>query len=245
MSKEKKILLITGASSDIGISLISEIGDNYNTIIAHFHSNDERLLKLQKDIMAEIIPVQADFLKIEEVEKIVEFIFEQNLYPDHIVHLPALPLRNIQFSKTVWDDYEMEINTSFRSAVMLSQAFITKMAKQKYGKIIFMLSLYVINQPTIKYAIPYTTGKYALLGLLKGLSAEYAHKGITVNGISPSMVETKFLSTVPQLIIEKNAAESPLKRNLIVEDLLPTFTYLLSDGADCVTGQNISVTGGN
>ena len=50
---------------------------------------------------------------------------------------------------------------------------------------------------------------------------------------------------MPELVIRQNAANNPMGRNLVVEDVLPTFEYLLSDGADLVTGQNIGVTGGN
>ena len=119
------------------------------------------------------------------------------------------------------------------------------MKKQKRGKIVFMLSHQTVNQPALKYAAAYACGKFAMLGLMKKLSIEYAASGITVNGVSPSMIETKFIVGIPELLIEKSASESPLKRNLTVGDVIPTFEYLLSPAADCVTGQNIAVTGGN
>ena len=118
------------------------------------------------------------------------------------------------------------------------------MAKKKLGKVVFMLSYCVVNQPAMKFAVPYTSTKYALLGLMKCLSAEYADKGVTVNGVSPSMINTKFLAGVPELVIQKNALESPLKRNLQVQDILSAFDFFLSDGADCIAGQNLAVTGG-
>ncbi len=106
-----------------------------------------------------------------------------------------------------------------------------------------MLTAYVIGVPP-KFQSPYITVKYGLLGLMRNLAAEYAGKGITVNGVSPDMIETKFLSQIPELIIEQNAKNTPMGRNLRVEEVVPTFEYLLSDGADLVTGQNIGVTGG-
>jgi 3-oxoacyl-[acyl-carrier protein] reductase len=96
-----------------------------------------------------------------------------------------------------------------------------------------------------KYAVPYTTAKYALLGLMKCLAAEYADKGITVNGVSPSMIETNFVSGLPELSRQLNAAQSPMKRNLSVDDVTPMLEYLLSDSADMVTGQNFAIMGGN
>ena len=106
------------------------------------------------------------------------------------------------------------------------------------------MSAYVkIDDP--KYAAPYVTAKYALLGLMKDLAAEYAAKGITVNGISPQMIETKFLKDVPELIVEQQRTAGPLQRLLQKEDILPTIRLLLSDEAEAITGENIAITGGN
>ena len=79
---------------------------------------------------------------------------------------------------------------------------------------------------------------------MKALATEYDSKGITVNGISPEMIDTKFLSDLPDLIVEEHAAKSPLKRNLQVDDVVPMLAYLLSDAAEAITGQNIAITGG-
>lgn len=245
MTKENKTLLVAGASSDIGIELIKRVHANYSIVLAHYNRSDGEILRLRQEFGEKIVPVQANFMQEDATHAFVRSILDKGYAPDHYVHLPARPLNNIKFSKTTWETFEEELDTSLRSAVILSQGFLPHMARQKYGKIIFMLSFNVINQPPIKYAVPYTSAKYALLGLMRGLSAEYAEKRVMVNAISPSMIQTKFLSQVPSLIVEKNAAESPLKRNLFTEDVLPSFEFLLSDGADCVTGQNIGVTGGN
>lgn len=106
-----------------------------------------------------------------------------------------------------------------------------------------MLTSCTENVPP-KYLSPYVTVKYALLGLMKSLAAEYAEKGITVNGVSPDMMETRFLSEVSDIIVEKSAMTSPLGRNLTVQDAVPAFEYLLSDAAAAMTGQNLVISGG-
>ena len=79
---------------------------------------------------------------------------------------------------------------------------------------------------------------------MRNLDAEYASKGIIVNAVSPDMMETKFLSELPELIKEHSAKNNPLGRNIYVDEVVPTMEYLLSSGSDVVTGQNIGVTGG-
>ena len=142
------------------------------------------------------------------------------------------------------EDYELMMQVSVYSIVEILKSFLPEMQKQKFGRILLMLSAYV-QIPDPKFAAPYVTAKYALLGLMKDVAAEYASKGITVNGISPQMIETKFLKDVPELIVEQQRAAGPLQRLLQKEDILPMMKLLLSEEAAAITGENIGITGGN
>lgn len=238
-----RILLITGASSDIGMDLMKKISENYEYIWAHYFRSGDGLGKLQEELGGKLLPVQADLSDRESTQQLIKKIREAGKLPDHIVHLPAPKSFNQKFHKCTWEDYQYGIDVSLRSIVMILKEFLPEMVKKRYGKIVLMLTAYVIGVPP-KFQSPYITVKYGLLGLMRNLAAEYAGKGITVNGVSPDMIETKFLSQIPELIIEQNAKNTPMGKNLRVEEVIPTFEYLLSDGADLVTGQNIGVTGG-
>jgi len=132
---------------------------------------------------------------------------------------------------------------SLHSFVETARAILPGMSKQKHGRIVAILSSCTAGTPP-KFLSNYVTVKYALLGLVKCLSSEYSDKGVTVNAVSPEMIETKFLSKTPALIAEKNALDSPLKRNLTVSDVTPMLVYLLSDDASAVSGQNFVINGG-
>jgi 3-oxoacyl-[acyl-carrier protein] reductase len=88
------------------------------------------------------------------------------------------------------------------------------------------------------------TGKYAALGLMKCLAAEYASYGIRINAVSPSMMETKFLSDLPSSVIELSAERNPQHRNARTSDVIPAIEFLLSDETGFITGVNLPVTGG-
>lgn len=242
--KDKKVLLITGASSEVGCSLIEKVIDDYNAIWAHFNSSDQQLERLKERFGEKIIPIQADFSDLKSTEKMIDYIIQDNRTPDHIVHLAALKAYNLQFHKYKWLDYQMGVDTSLRSIVMILERLIPKMRKQKYGKIIFLLTSCILGGVPPKYQSPYITIKYALHGLMKSLAAEYADQGITINAVSPDMMETKFLSKIEDIIIRQNAEKNPLGRNITVDDVIPAIVYLLSEEAAAVTGQNIGVTGG-
>lgn len=241
--KDRKCILVTGASSDVGMALIRKISVNYASVIAHYNRSGKVLERLYNEFGEKVIPIQADFSKRESVEAMVAEIRQKNLVIDHIVHLAAPKFRIQKFIKENIDEIRREYLSSTESIMIILKEFIEGMMKQKYGKVVFMLSSNVINYPA-KYQAAYTVSKYALLGLMKSIAVEYAEKGITSNAVSPGMIDTKFVSDIPELIVRQNAESNPVKRNLHVDEVITAFEYLLSDGADRITGVNLPVTGG-
>lgn len=241
----QKVLLVTGASSDVGMQLIRNVYTDYEMIYMQYRKLNDDFEKLISDLgnEVELVPIEADFFEPESVQAMIATIKEKGILPNQIVHFPAPKAYNKQFHKDAWENYEAAWEISVHSIVSILKEFIPSMAKNRYGRIVFMLSSVTKNIPP-KFQSCYVMIKYALLGLMKSLAAEYAEKGITVNGVSPDMMETKFLSEVPHLIIEQNAENSPLGRNIYVEEILPVFAYLLSDASVAITGENIAITGG-
>ena len=237
--KNNKILLVTGASSDLGSKLIRDTYKNYDKIWAHYNSSADIVNGLKEELGNIICPIQADFSSSDSTLRMIEEIKKSGEFPNHIVHFSAPKAKNLQFRKTTWDNYQYEMDTSLRSITMILQVFLQGMAKENYGRIVFMLSAYTMGMPP-KYQSIYVTTKYALLGLMKSLSVEYADKGITVNAVSPEMIDTKFLSDLPDLIVEQNAQNRPSGCNLKVEDVVPTIINLLKDD-NTVTGENIPI----
>jgi len=242
--KKNKTLLVTGASSDVGVALIERINNNYDKIICHYRSSFDVINNLRSLYGEKILPLQADFASEQETMDFARNAVEYDI--DHFVHLSSSSSSssNIKFVKTNWEQFETELGITFRSAVICCQALVPAMAKRKYGKVVLMLSSQMVWEPAKPYSTAYTCVKHALFGLMKSLSAEYMSKGVTVNAVSPSMIDTKFLQ-IPDIIKEANIAGSPLKRLLTPSDVVPAFEFLLSDGADAVTGENLKVMAGN
>ncbi len=239
----EKVLLVLGASSDMGMETIRELSGDCDCILAHYRSMNPGLEKLQAELGDKLLCLQADFSSEEEVLRCVEEIRQTGKIPTHIVHFPAPLCDNAKFPKIPWDTFQREIDISLRSIVLVLQALLPLMAKQRYGRVVMMIS-YVVNGAAPAYCCNYVVTKYALLGLVKSLATEYAGKGITVNGISPAWVNTKYIANQPELLVEKNRELSPIGRILEPQDIVSGIRFLLSDGAACVSGQNLSVTCG-
>jgi 3-oxoacyl-[acyl-carrier protein] reductase len=236
------IILIIGASSDIGVELIMNLEEEC-LVIAHYNSCNQRLLQLEGHISNKLVAVKANLASEEEIESLLNTIEADYGIPNKIVHLAASKLENIRFKDVVWEDFEKDINISFKSLVMILKRFLPKLAKEKRGHVVVILSSCVFGVPP-KALSHYTTIKYALLGLVKSLASEYADKRIRINAVSPSMTETKFLSNINEKLIEISAQNNPLNRNATPSDIVPAVKFLLSADASFINGANIPISGG-
>lgn len=199
------------------------------------------LIERNKDL--EIVPLAADFSKPAEIQELIQKIKTRGIIPTAIVHLPAAKISYIRFKNLTWEFLEQEMQIQLRSLLEVLRSFMPAMSKSKRGKVILVLSSYTYGIPP-KFLTHYITVKYALLGLMKSVAAEYSDKNVTVNAISPSLIETAFLSQVPEEIVQMSAENSPLKRNATVDDIAPVINFLLSKDSDYMTGINLQVTGG-
>ncbi|MBD5133215.1 MAG: SDR family oxidoreductase [Clostridiales bacterium] len=236
-------MLILGASSDLAAALILKVAANYQTIFAHYYSNKEVLEQLQQMVPCELQLIQADFTDEQATANLVDEVDASGQSITHIVHCPSSKAENVRFKDLSWKTYEHMLNTQLRSLYYVLHRMLPDMAKRKYGKIVSILTSYTTGTPPA-FGSPYVTAKYAQLGFLKALSVEYARKNVQINAVSPSMVETKFLDDLPELIVQKSAQEHPLGRNARVEDIVPAIEFLLSDGSGFMTGQNLLISGG-
>lgn len=237
----QKTYIITGASSDVGLSLLKKL----------YSPEDKFILQGSGDLQAlqdyctgrgntEIYDV--DLSSSEETDKFADTLSQIDL-PTHFVHLPALRVINTKFKNFDTDRFELDLSVQLKSAVKLSRVLLPKMAKAKYGRVLFMLTNYILDMPP-KNTAAYVMVKSALQGLVKSLAADYAAFGVTVNGVAPSMMETKFLADTSPLIVEAAAASHPMKRNATPEDVTPAMKFLLSDDAAFITGITLPITGG-
>ena len=237
------IIFIIGASSDIGLDLIKSIKEEA-LILAHYNSNKDELLQLSTKLTNKVIPIQADLSSESDITKLLNTIENEYGIPNKIVHLAAPKFENIRFKDIVWENFQNDIDISLKSLILILNRFLPKLAKEKRGKVVCMLSSVTLNIPP-KALTQYTTVKYAMLGLVKSLASEYAEKNIQINAISPSMVKTKFLNNINEKFVELSAYNHPLKRNALTKDITPIMLMLLSTESDYINGVNIPITGGS
>jgi len=249
-NNNRQVILITGASSDIGCEVIRQLvsgkSDEFSNAVylAHANSGVKKLNDLGKalNLKDRLQVIQTDLTVETELGKLIQIVREEHQFPTHIVHLAAGRLelkRPVEFN---WQSYLTDFEIQLRSIGLILQAFLPDMAKSELRcKVIFMLSSTTIGAPP-KFMSQYIVMKYALLGFLRSLAVEYAEANICFNAVSPSMVETQFLMNLPGKFIEMAAAANPRKSNADIGDVVPIIRFLLSQDSDYISGANIPVT---
>lgn len=242
-----KTYLITGATSDVGRALMTRLLAKFeegDRIIAQGSGDLAKLRELCLANPGRIFPYDVDLTSEQAIGAFVDDVRYNHPLPTHIVHLPALRAVNTKFKNYDDERFALDMNVQVNSAVQLCKALLPKMAKARFGRVLFIETSYIIGAPP-KNMTAYVMAKSALHGLMKSLAVEYAPFGITVNSVAPSMMETSFLTDTPDLIVQAAAEANPMKRNARVEDVVPAMEFLLGDEAGFITGVTLPVTGGS
>ena len=238
------VYLITGASSDVGCALIRRLWQPGDLFIAQGAGDLKGLADLCKAHPGAIRTYDVDLTNEKALEAFIADVQTNCPAPTHFVHLPALRVVNTKFKKFDEERFEKDMSVQLRSAVALCKAFLPAMAKAKKGRVLFMLTSYLLGMPP-KNTAAYIMVKSALGGLAKSLAADYASFGVTVNCVAPSMMETKFLADTSDLIVQASAEANPMGRNARPSDVVPAMAFLLSDEAGFITGVTLPITGGS
>ena len=238
------VYLITGASSDVGAALIERIYQPGDTVIAQGAGDLAHLQPLCDKYPGAIHTFDVDLTSNEQLDAFLKQVEENFPVPTHLVHLPALRVVNAKFKKFDEDRFELDFSVQVRSALRLCKAVLPKMAKARFGRVLYMQTSYTLGMPP-KNTTAYVVAKSAIGGLVKSLAIDYAGTGVTVNCVAPSMMETKFLEDTSHLIVEAAAEANPMGRNARVEDVVPAMAFLLSEESRFITGITLPVTGGS
>ena len=239
------LVLITGASSDIGVALIRSVlsRNSAAVVLAHSFSGGSKIASLQQEFgTGRVVSLTADLSHEASVLALAEQVKAHGT-PRAFVHLPALRLRYDRATKLKWDRLAADLDVQVRAALLLLQALLPKMSKVEGARVLFILSSVTLGVPP-KFMADYTIVKYAQLGLMRALSAEYATTKVRINAISPSMIDTQFVSEIPDVAREMSASSNPLGRNASVQDLLGAMLLLLGPESEYINGINLPLTGG-
>ncbi len=148
---------------------------------------------------------------------------------------------------TTLDIWEKSFAVNTRGVFLCARAYINQREKKpvRHGRFITFSSV-AAQLGGYRSSASYIAAKSAVLGFTKALAREVSHMGITVNSVSPGLIDTEMLrSTVTSSgAMQAAAANIPLGRIGTVGDVASAVDYLASEDAGYITGSVIDVNGG-
>lgn len=157
------------------------------------------------------------------------------------------------FSKTSLDVWQGMLAVNMTAAFLVTKAVLPAMKDLETARIINVAS--TASLKGYPYVSAYVAAKHGLLGLTRALALELAKSGVTVNAICPGFTETDLLERSVANIVEKTgmsdgtargelAANNPQGRLITPDEVAGTALWLCSESASGITGQAITIAGG-
>ncbi len=241
---QDKIAIITGASSGIGRATALRFAKEGAALVVNARG-EEALSRLADEIAAmgaRVIAVAGDVSDEETHRRMVDAAFENFGRLDIAVNNagtvgPYKPLADVSLKE--WQD-TLAINLT--GAFLGARAQIRAMLATGGGSIVFTSS-FVGTSVGIPGMAAYGTPKAALMGLVKGITADYGGSGIRCNALLPGGVDTPLAGDAAQK--EWAAGLHAMKRIADPEEIAAAALFLASPMASFVTGSALYADGGN
>ncbi len=251
---EGKVCVVVGAAGLIGREFSLECARQGATVVVSDFdaAKGEALSKEISDAGGTAVHIECDALNPESVTRFAENVVGKYGKVDGLVNVafPRTKTWGTRFTDIAYKDFishmEMQVGPTF----LTSRTFGEIMAKQGYGSIVLIGSLYATHAPRFEMyedtKIPpppaeYTIAKGGLVMLTKYLAKYYGPKGVRVNMLSPGGIEDNH----PELFEKNFGSHTPLGGKMQQSTDLPsTLVYYFSDASRQVTGQNIMIDGG-
>lgn len=239
--------LITGSSRGIGKALATGLARAGAAVVVHGLDPD-RLEATRKDLAAilgddKVGAVSFDVTSAEAVAAGVAYA-EATYGPLDILVNNAGIQHRVPLLELDVADWNRVLAADLTSAFLVGREAARRMLERKRGKIINIGSVQSdLARPTIG---AYAAAKGGLRNLTRAMTAEWASRGLQINGIAPGYIHTE----MTQVLVDDEAFNSwilgrtPAGRWGTVEDLSGPVTWLASEASNYVNGQTIFIDGG-
>ncbi len=232
-----KIALVTGGSGDIG-SVIVKMLANANYIVCLQYGQNKNRANEVKGKAENIHLFHQDF---NHTLHLIEDVIAKFGRIDVLINCAGI-LGKDTIENLTPEEFDNIFNINTKVPYLLASKAFSKMKETGYGRIINISSIAVHYGMGRNSSIQYAGSKAALETLTTGLSRLGASSNVLVNTIRPGAIETDMQRQREDL--QKRIDMIPVKRMGQPEEIADLVLYLLSRAGDFITGQTITVGGG-
>ena len=240
-----KNVLITGATGGIGEAIAYAFAKEKYNVALHTNSKPHEAQKnaetLTKEFGVKTVAVKADVSKETDVKAMFETLEKTFGKIDILVNNAGVSFVSM-LCDTSSEDWDRVMDINLKGVFLCSKEAIKNMVHNKWGRIINISSVWGNSGASCEVA--YSASKAGLVGFTKALAKELAPSGITVNAVSPGLIDTKMNSHLSEDDIKELCDEIPVGRMGTPDEVANAVLFLASEGASYITAQNITVDGG-
>lgn len=179
-------------------------------------------------------------LQLEKIQSI-DNIFKKFTNIDVLINNAGIICDKLITNMNI-EDWNKVIDINLKSVFYLSKNVIKHMSKNNYGRIINISSIsgFTGNVGQSNYS----ASKAGIVGFTKSIALEVALKGITVNNVSPGLINTNLTKKLTNKQKIKFISKIPMKRFGNVQEVADLILFLVSKKSSYITGQTIHINGG-
>ena len=235
---QNRVALVTGASRGIGAGIAVALARAGADVAVNYLKRADAAKAVCSEIAGlgrKAVPIQTDVSISAEVKRMVAEVEASLGGIDILVNNAAIakPRRLEDIPEEEWDEI---LRVNLKSVFLATQAVIGGMRKRKWGRIINLSS--VAAQTGGAVGAHYAASKAGIIGLTHSCASAFVKEGITVNAISPALIETDMVTSNP------NASPALIPMGHFGKvDYVASVAVMLATN-DYLTGQTISVNGG-
>jgi 3-oxoacyl-[acyl-carrier protein] reductase len=239
-----KCAIVTGGSRGIGRAICLKLAEDKNYhILINYTSNQEaanETLAKVKELGATGEILKFDVGNAAETTEALTKWQEAN--PDSLVEVIVNNAGITRDGLFMWmkpEDWSDVINTSLNGFYNVTNFFIQKLLRNKYGRIINMVSVSGVKGTAGQ--TNYSAAKAAVVGATKALAQEVAKRNITVNAVAPGFIKTDMTQDFNE---DEMKAMIPANRFGEAEEVADLVAFLASKKSSYITGEVININGG-
>lgn len=238
------IAVVTGASGGIGAEIAKRLAQDGFSVALIYNRNAEKAQKTADEITlsgGSAKTYKCDVRDSSETTSAIEAIERDFGEISVLVNNAGISEQKLLTDITD-SDWENMISTNLSGAFYFCRAVLSYFVHRKSGRIINISSMW--GETGGSCEVHYSAAKAGLIGLTKALAKEVAPSGITVNAVSPGVINTEMVTKLGKDTVDMLREEIPVMRLGTPEDVANAVSFLADDKSSYITGQIISVNGG-